>query len=202
MEVNVVKNKGKILKVSVKDISAGFANALRRVAYSEIPVMAVDYVDITVNNSGLVDEILAHRLAMIPLKWPNGYQLSEECKCGGKGCSNCTAKLRLKKNGPSTVYSGDMESDDKHVQPDDMKIPIAELLEGQNVDLVAVARLGIGKNHAKHQAATIGYSKGGGGFTFNIESTTGLSGADVFIRALDIIEERAKEFAKLVRKEL
>ena len=203
MEVKVVKNKGKVLKVSVKEINVGMANAIRRVAYGEIPVMAVGELDITANNSGLVDEILAHRFGMIPLVWPTkGYNLPSECKCSGKGCSNCEVKLSVKKEGPAMVYSGDLKSDDKEVHPDDPKIPIVELLEHQKVDVVAYAKLGFGKYHAKHQASIVGYTKGQGGFTFNIESSCGLTGAEVFARTLDVISERAEEFTKLIKKEL
>ncbi len=156
MKLRVIEKSNKSMKFLL-DCDAGFANALRRVMTSEIPTMAVEYVDIEENTSGLFDEIIAHRLGLIPLMFPPTYNVKSECRCKGKGCSQCEVVFSLEKQGPGIVKSGELKSTDKYVKPADSDIPIVELLEGQRIKLEAVAQLGYGRNHTKWQAAIAGY---------------------------------------------
>ena len=65
-------------------VDVSFANALRRIMIAEIPTMALEYVYMW-NNSGLIhDEVLSHRLGLIPLNVDPrlfdeyGYDVDEE----------------------------------------------------------------------------------------------------------------------------
>lgn len=49
-------------------IQPAFANAFRRLMLSEVPSMAIEKVMIRNNTSIIQDEVLAHRLGLIPLK--------------------------------------------------------------------------------------------------------------------------------------
>eukprot|EP00003_Mantamonas_plastica_P014131 TRINITY_DN2454_c0_g1_i5.p1 TRINITY_DN2454_c0_g1~~TRINITY_DN2454_c0_g1_i5.p1 ORF type:complete len:286 (+),score=95.45 TRINITY_DN2454_c0_g1_i5:536-1393(+) len=49
-------------------VSAPIANALRRILLDEVPTMAIEHVFITENSSVIQDEVLAHRLGLIPIK--------------------------------------------------------------------------------------------------------------------------------------
>ncbi|CAH2045266.1 unnamed protein product, partial [Iphiclides podalirius] len=49
-------------------IQPAFANAFRRLMLSEVPSMAIEKVMISNNTSIIQDEVLAHRLGLIPLK--------------------------------------------------------------------------------------------------------------------------------------
>ena len=44
-----------------------FANALRRILLAEVPTVALEYVYMINNTSLLHDEVLAHRIGLIPL---------------------------------------------------------------------------------------------------------------------------------------
>ncbi len=46
---------------------APLANALRRILLSEVPTMAIERVLLYQNTSILQDEVLAHRLGLIPI---------------------------------------------------------------------------------------------------------------------------------------
>ncbi|RLI82173.1 DNA-directed RNA polymerase subunit D [Archaeoglobales archaeon] len=132
--------------------STAFANSLRRAMKSLVPTMAVDYIDFYMNTSYLYDEILAHRIGLVPIKTDlEKFNLPDKCVCGGEGCPNCQVSFRLNIEGPKLVYSGDFVSDDPETVPVYDNIPIVELDEGQQLMLEAVARLGIGKEHVKWQ---------------------------------------------------
>lgn len=158
MKIEILEREGPRIKFLIEGIKPSFASALRRIMISEIPTMAIEWVDFKKNDSALNDEIIANRLGQIPLTFDKrAYNLPEECKCEGKGCSRCQVKLVLKKKGPCTVYSGDLKSTAKDVKPVFDKIPIVELLEGQEIQFEAIAQLGIGRVHAKWQGAVVGY---------------------------------------------
>ena len=48
-------------------IDASLANAFRRIMLSEVPTMAIELVYISNNTSIIQDEVLAHRLGLIPI---------------------------------------------------------------------------------------------------------------------------------------
>lgn len=158
MKIKIIDKSQGRLRFMLEDSSVAFANALRRVMKSEVPTMAVEDVDFEENTSGLFDEVVAHRLGLVPLTFDKKtYNLKDECKCGGKGCSRCEVTLVLERQGPCVVRAGDMKSTADDVRAADGNIPIVELLEGQRLKFEAVAQLGHGVDHIKWQAAHVGY---------------------------------------------
>lgn len=49
-------------------VDASIANSFRRILLSELPTMAIEKVHIYNNTSIIQDEVLAHRIGLIPLK--------------------------------------------------------------------------------------------------------------------------------------
>ncbi len=117
------------------------ANAIRR-SVAEVPTLAIDEVEIFKNDSAIYDEMLAHRLGLVPIKTAR----------------NVTAKtkvdLKLSKIGPGTVYAEDLKGNAEVVEP---KIPITLLGNGHKLELVATAVLGKGIDHAKYIPALCFY---------------------------------------------
>ncbi len=143
----------------IEGISIEMVNALRRIMLTEIPAMAIDEVIILKNDSPLYDEILAHRLGMIPLKTDlDAYKLPSDCECSGFGCPLCQVSLTLEMtnttNAPIEIYSGNLNSNDPKIIPVDPNIPIVKIDKNDQVILEAYAILGIGRNHAKWQAVS------------------------------------------------
>lgn len=138
----------------VEGINETIANAIRRSAL-EIPVLAIDEVEFIKNDSALFDEILAHRIALVPLKADKTFGLKEDCSCKGKGCSKCTVAFKLQAKGPCTVYSGQLEGKSAEIVFD--KMPLTILIKGQELELNAYAILGRGKKHAKFSPGIIVY---------------------------------------------
>jgi DNA-directed RNA polymerase subunit D len=119
--------------VLVTDMNISLANAIRR-SVGEIPILAVDECDIYKNDSVLYDEIISHRVGLIPLK---------NQKMGPNDVVEM--KLKVKCKGEDTeVLSGSLVGD--VVYP---TMPLVLLGDGQELELVARARVGKGINHAK-----------------------------------------------------
>jgi DNA-directed RNA polymerase subunit D len=147
MNLKILKKTDKNMKFVLQETDASFANALRRTMTTEIPVLAIETVDIEENNSGLFDEVIAHRLGLIPLTFdPKLY----------KGRTT-EAVLVLDKTGPCTVKSGDMKSTAEDVKPTDPDISITELEKDKKLKFEASAQIGFGKDHSKWNAAIVGY---------------------------------------------
>lgn len=153
MDIDIIELSDTKAKFVLNDIEPAIANGLRRVMLAEVPTMAVDYVNIYDNTSVLFDEQIALRIGLIPLITDlESYVLPEDCNCDGEGCTMCQLSLNLSAEGPKMIYSGDLLSSDPKVTVADGKIPIIDLKERQTLVLEAVAKLGIGRKHAKWQA--------------------------------------------------
>lgn len=161
MEIRLLqKNKDKTqVSCIIKKTTPAYANSLRRLMVNKVPVMAIDEVEFKKNSSALYDEIVAHRLGLIPLKTDlKSYNLPHACKCENKGCAQCQVKLTLKAKGPCTVYSEELKSKDPAIVPVYDKMPIVKLAKGQELELEATAVLGVGKQHVKWSPCHIWYS--------------------------------------------
>ncbi len=160
MDISIVEQNKEGTKTTflLKKANTTFANTLRRVIMAEVPVMAIEKVTFSANTSILYDEVLAHRLGLIPLKTDlKSYTLPEECSCKGEGCARCQLKLSLKVKGPGTVYASDIQSTDPKVVPLHPKMIITKLKKGQELALEATATLGIGKTHMKWSPGNVYY---------------------------------------------
>jgi DNA-directed RNA polymerase subunit D len=160
VEIEMLEKNYRNLRLLIRGVDTPFVNALRRTVIAEVPCMAIDEVVIIENSSVLHDEIIAHRLGLIPLKTDlDGYNLPEECTCKSEfGCNLCRVSLTLDveaKEGTRIVYSDELVSENPNIVPVSDKIPIIKLAKGQKLRLEAYARLGRGKNHAKWQPVSM-----------------------------------------------
>ena len=164
LDVEVLEHSERHIKLLIKDAPLAFVNAIRRICIAEVPSMAIDYVYFLENNSPLYDEIIAHRLGLIPLtsdKALEKYGPPEECR-DNEEREDCYTRLYLEveaKDTTKVVYSGDMVSDDEDVKPVYDKIPIVVLGPGQKISFEARARLGRGKEHAKWSPVSVAVHK-------------------------------------------
>ncbi len=136
MEI-IKENENKIVfKAEIED---SLANAIRRFVY-QIPVIAIDEVEISKNDSPLYDETIAHRMGLIPIKQSSKKE----------------GKLKLKSNKEGFVYSGELKGDVKIVYD---KIPITLLTKGQEIELMAKTKHGKGSEHSKFLPGLFVYRK-------------------------------------------
>lgn len=152
MKVDIAELKPEKAVLKIEGTKAYFVNSIRRIMLAELPKLAVKGVVIYDNTSPLFDEIISHRLGLVPI--PTDLSLltfRDECTCKGKGCPNCTVRYTLSKEGEGTVYSGDLQPEEKSWAIKEDKIPIVELFNDQRLILEVEAVLGCGKDHAKWQ---------------------------------------------------
>ena len=161
-------------RLVIGDVNPPLINALRRALIADVPKLAIEDVEFHLgsigsededkeyeSNTPLFDEIIAHRLGMIPI--PTDLELfnyRDECnECDGEGCPNCTIIYSLSKKGPCTVYSGDLNPvGETNLRVVDDLIPIVKLEDDQAILLYATAELGTAKEHAKWQPTSgVGY---------------------------------------------
>lgn len=157
MELEMRENKEDRKSFVISDITPAFMNSIRRVILQEVPVMAIDDVEISANDTVMGDEVLAHRLGQMPIKTPEGYLLPSECGCREGRCSNCSVELDLDMEGACVVRASDLETSDSEAGPVQGDAPIVRLGEDQKLKLTAIARLGVGKDHANWQPAVASY---------------------------------------------
>lgn len=160
-------------------LDTSIANAFRRIMISEVPSVAIEFVYIFNNTSIIQDEVLAHRLGLVPLKvdpdllsWvdPNAEEkekftdentivlsLNVSCTRNPNAVKGDNRPENLYKN--SNVYAKDLKFEpqgrqvetfkDHPVVPCDPNILLAKLRPGQEISLRAHCVLGIGADHAK-----------------------------------------------------
>ena len=207
--LEIIERDDAKVRVTIRGLHRSYANAIRRFAISEVPTMAIDDVVIIENTSVMYDELIAHRLGLIPLKTDlKRYILPEECDCKSSlGCPKCRVLLVLDAEAgenPKTVYSRDLVSEDSEIVPISGNIPIVKLASGQKIKLEAYARLGRGKNHAKWQAATVSVLKSiddkEDEFELYIESTGSLPAPEILFKAMEILRSKLDDFAEKVKE--
>ncbi|KAL8714811.1 MAG: hypothetical protein Q9220_001324 [cf. Caloplaca sp. 1 TL-2023] len=103
-QVQFHKNRLLDSSFSLIGIDASIANAFRRILLAEVPTLAIEYVFVHNNTSIVQDEVLAHRLGLVPLtgnpaglRWLHQYRKPTDEDPEGSGVQdNNTIVLKLK----------------------------------------------------------------------------------------------------------
>ncbi|XP_022902615.1 DNA-directed RNA polymerases I and III subunit RPAC1 [Onthophagus taurus] len=157
-------------------IHTSLVNSIRRVILSDVPSMAIEKVHIYNNTSIIQDEVLAHRLGLVPLKadprlfeFHNKenaeyadnecleYELKIKCSHNKDGNKDSACANDLYKN--NNVYSKHIKwlpigNQSEYYKESDVcaiddKILIAKMRPGHEMDIKLIAVKGIGRDHAK-----------------------------------------------------
>jgi DNA-directed RNA polymerase subunit D len=156
MEIEFSSLDDSLARFTLTGASPAFANAFRRAMIGEVPTLAIEDVRIYDNTSAFFDEMLAHRLGLIPIKTDlSTYSTKEKCSCGGAGCPGCKVTFTLSVEGPKTVLSSDLIPQDPNATPVYDNIPIVKLTKGQKLVIEAHAILNTGREHAKWQPTLV-----------------------------------------------
>jgi hypothetical protein len=108
--IELTKNQ---VKFELYNTDLAVANSLRRIMISEVPTMAIDLVEVRENTSALHDEMIAHRLGLIPLQAVDieSFKFHQDCNCESM-CDKCTFKFHLK----TRSMDDQLEVTSKHIE--------------------------------------------------------------------------------------
>jgi len=183
IKIHIVNMDKTDMEVDLVGFDPAIVNAFRRILLSEVPSMAIEKVHIYQNTSIMQDEVLAHRLGLIPLKAdPRNFDWKSS-ECGDEGTAKDTLEFDLQikcsrkpgcdpDSGPDDAYSNyrvltehfqwipkgnqaTIMTDPGPVEPD---ILINKLRPGHEMNIKMFAVKGIGRDHAKFSpVATVFY---------------------------------------------
>lgn len=178
-EINISHLTERTANFDLINIDTSVANAFRRIMISEVPSVAAESIYIFNNTSVIQDEVLAHRIGLIPLKvdpdlltWVDPAQDEKEkftdentivlsldiaCTKNPHPPAGSTDPKELYRN--AHVYARDLKFEpqgrqvdlfkNNPVVPCDPDILVAKLRPGQEISLRAHCILGVGSDHAK-----------------------------------------------------
>lgn len=173
VKIKILNETEEKIQVLISKTDRSFANALRRSLISDTPKMAIDSVtfqlgtkeqdeEIWETTGPLPDEMIAQRLAMIPIPTVHDkFYFQDECpNCKDvveeeRGCVECQMIYTCVVFGSEEgrwVTAGDMKylGEGSLEIPDEYKsIPITKLLKGQMIEFYATAIMGRGREHTK-----------------------------------------------------
>lgn len=163
-KIDIIELSKYTIKFLLKDCHISLANSLRRVIISEVPTMAIDLVYINENSSVLHDEMLSHRLGLIPFRseMVDNFEFFRECTCK-PSCHKCSVEFNIRETAHQDVVDIttnhiNANRPDGSVQPvrytndeanEEDPILIVKLAKNQKIDVQCIVRKGTGKEHAK-----------------------------------------------------
>ena len=192
--IQVLSTDPKKISVRLKGVPLQYANALRRICLNGVPIFAIDTVDVIENSSAMMDESIAHRLGMIPLK-------TELSRFNEPDSRVLLVLDSGNKETSETVTSADLLSQDEVVKPSSNKISIAYLAPGQKIKVEAYARLGRGTEHAKWNSSNVSiltHTDKNNEYDLTVETTGALEPKEIVIAGVDELTKRLEEFKEFL----
>ena len=170
MKVKLRESERYFAQVEFEDVNYSFINSIRRSLVSMVPCLAIHEVDFHMGSLGayvdeetgeekeyesisaMFNEIVAHRIGMLPIP-TDEKTLEAFADSIGDDSKQPDIMYSLHKQGPCTVYSGDLEpvNGDASLVIPETSVPIVKLAEGQAILVYAKAKIGTAKQHAKWQ---------------------------------------------------
>lgn len=97
--VKIIELKEDVIQFELNNTDISMANSLRRIMIAEVPTLCIDTVEFEDNSSVLLDEFIAHRLGLIPIKSDRGggmkqWNYNHSCICDDY-CDLCSVVFEL-----------------------------------------------------------------------------------------------------------
>ena len=181
MYVTIKEHTEDSIQFLVTGVSTPLANALRRVMIADVPIWAIELVQFEVNTTVIHDEMIAHRLGLIPLT-----------SSADPETETVNFSLDLTAGTETEEWTSEqLESDNDDVVPAIDGIPIVKVARGQQLKLTATAKRDTGNEHAKWSpVSTCFFQVTPEGYLFEVETTGSLDPVEVVQRAIVILREK------------
>ncbi len=141
----------------IKGVNPAFVNSLRRAILAYVPTLAIEEVDFYKNSSPMYNEVLAHRLGLLPLISDlDTYEIAPK-DVDPRDFAKYHVTFKIHKKGPTVVKGSDVKFNDPKIKVAQPDMPIVTLLEGQELEATGIAVLGTGKTHSKWSPAHVYY---------------------------------------------
>jgi len=176
LKIKILDEDDNSLRLHFSGTDRAFLNALRRTMISDVPKFAIDQMRIELglfkdeatgelyeSNSGIADEQVAHRFAMIPIPtFHDEFHFQDECPdCSTlveeqRGCPACQIIYTVSERGTKeghvvTASNMNVIGDRKLDIPETFgNIPLTKLFEGQVLHAYFYAVMGRGRDHSKY----------------------------------------------------
>lgn len=199
----------------ISNCRVSIINAIRRILLSDIPCMAFDQICFEKNTGTMNEDMLAHRISMIPLYCPNidNMKFPEDCNCMS-GCQQCEIIYALdinnNHNSIRQVYCSDLKNsihENIHqLEEDDDSLKgilLTRLDKNQELKLMAKAIKGVGRTHKKWSSVNVCTferkdDSNSPTVHFHLEVNPNVNCIDVIKKAIEILELQIKLFSKKV----
>eukprot|EP00199_Chlamydomonas_sp_CCMP681_P001831 CAMPEP_0119110596 /NCGR_PEP_ID=MMETSP1180-20130426/30693_1 /TAXON_ID=3052 ORGANISM="Chlamydomonas cf sp, Strain CCMP681" /NCGR_SAMPLE_ID=MMETSP1180 /ASSEMBLY_ACC=CAM_ASM_000741 /LENGTH=358 /DNA_ID=CAMNT_0007097031 /DNA_START=1 /DNA_END=1077 /DNA_ORIENTATION=- len=178
IKINKLDREEGTMQFDLVGVDPAVANALRRILIAEIPTVAIEHVFVVNNTSIIQDEVLAHRLGLVPLlvdpallemktaeeapSEKNTLVFKMEVTCRRRGAevengSVLSSSIQWLPGGSEMpdetgcrfAAQGQANVFSEPPRPVHDNILVAKMRPGQTIQLEAHAIKGIGKDHAK-----------------------------------------------------
>ena len=173
-QLNPTSSTPLLLRGKIKNVRTSLVNALRRSILEDLPSLAIHTVRIKESKCVLDDGNLSDRLSLVPIDCTDIDKLihKDDCLCDDY-CDKCSATLQLREKHP--IDSGSLnpwmvtdldlvslnhktirpatQSIENEAERFKRRINLAPIAPGQEIDLQAIVKLGIGRQHAKFKPA-------------------------------------------------
>lgn len=166
LKTKIISCNDDLMRLDLIGVDAAIANAIRRVMISEVPTVAIDKVHLWQNTGVIQDEILCHRLGLVPIWVPDIDSVESAREEGDDFDISGAIKFKLHVKCPADypkgqnlhVYSKDMKFEAQtKIQQDWVQPPrpvhgdilLAKLRPGQEIECELYCLKGTGKIHAK-----------------------------------------------------
>jgi len=178
-QIEIITKTNEELIFDIKGVDPTLVNTLRRIMIAEVPTMAIETVIINQNTSIIPDEVLAHRLGLIPIlaDADDFVEKSPTDNFNDKNSIKFTMKVKCYKDKDGNLINENIFSRDLIFEPQGEQkkkyynsqtkkyslglvyddILINKLTTGMEIDLECYCTKGIGRTHAKWSPVSTAY---------------------------------------------